>query len=72
MRRIIQDGGRMPPDGMTLDHIIDLCDGGSNSLENLVLACHSCNQKRSKETSKRKNQEQKELLSKYVIGTIDA
>ena len=29
--------------GATLDHLVPLCDGGTNDAENLVLACARCN-----------------------------
>lgn len=29
----------------SLDHIIRLCDGGSNTYENVVCACRGCNQR---------------------------
>lgn len=36
----------LPPDKLTLDHLKPRSKGGSNSLENLRLACVSCNQSR--------------------------
>lgn len=32
---------------MTVDHLTDLADGGTNDIENLVPACNECNQRRS-------------------------
>lgn len=34
---------RIPYWKSSIDHLIPLAEGGSNSLFNLVLACHSCN-----------------------------
>ncbi len=33
----------------TIDHVIPLAMGGSNEYNNMVLACFSCNQRRSNE-----------------------
>lgn len=36
--------GRKPPDvQLEIDHVIPVCDGGDNSIENLVSACQDCN-----------------------------
>lgn len=32
--------------GMTIDHVVALLAGGSNFLENFVLACYTCNQRK--------------------------
>lgn len=37
----------------TVDHVLDLSEGGSNKLDNLVLACVSCNAARSREKHQR-------------------
>lgn len=34
----------------TIDHLVRVTDGGDNSLPNLVISCHSCNQEREKAT----------------------
>ncbi len=39
-------GGKLPRDTATLDHVIPVCDDGSNDTENLVLACVDCNSRR--------------------------
>jgi 5-methylcytosine-specific restriction endonuclease McrA len=36
----------LPPEKLTLDHLKPKSRGGSNSLENLRLACFSCNNSR--------------------------
>lgn len=33
-------------DKPTIDHIVPLCRGGGNTLNNLVIACYSCNQEK--------------------------
>jgi 5-methylcytosine-specific restriction endonuclease McrA len=38
--------GRCLPRTATLDHLIPQSKGGSNFPENIVLACHECNNKR--------------------------
>jgi 5-methylcytosine-specific restriction endonuclease McrA len=40
---------------MTIDHVIPVCEGGSNEEDNLVGACYYCNMKRAKEQKKRLN-----------------
>jgi len=35
---------------LTLDHIVPVADGGSNSLDNLVLACRPCNVRKGKKS----------------------
>lgn len=39
-------GRSLPPEDLTLDHVKPKSLGGSNSLENLRLACLSCNRSR--------------------------
>ncbi|MFN6475256.1 HNH endonuclease [Nostoc sp. DedQUE07] len=39
-------GHSLTPETLTVDHYIPLSRGGSNRIENLRLACESCNQKR--------------------------
>lgn len=40
---------------MTIEHIVNLRDGGTNKQENLVLACTDCNRKRNqREQAQRK------------------
>lgn len=39
--------------GMTVDHVHALGEGGKHEIENIVLSCDSCNNKRGAETSKR-------------------
>lgn len=36
---------------MTIDHIIPVAEGGSTTLENLCLACRSCNEAKGKRTA---------------------
>ena len=36
------------PNGFHVDHLMPICDGGSNDEENLVPACASCNHKRAR------------------------
>lgn len=39
--------GRWCDDGeLTLDHVVPLADGGPDTLENLVLCCLACNQRK--------------------------
>ena len=49
-KRVCRDlrkaNGPFPRDMATEDHIILKSDGGSDKLENLVLACHECNERR--------------------------
>lgn len=37
-------GQKLKPKTATLDHVLPLSRGGSDDPENLVLACHPCNQ----------------------------
>lgn len=37
---------RIPPDAATIDHVVPRSHGGSNNRENLVMACHACNQEK--------------------------
>jgi 5-methylcytosine-specific restriction endonuclease McrA len=41
-----QDREEPPADAATLDRIIPASQGGTYRLDNLVCACHECNQKR--------------------------
>ncbi len=34
----------------SFDHVIRLCDGGSNTYENVVCACRGCNQRNAKKS----------------------
>lgn len=34
------------PDDATMDHIIPVCQGGGNRLENIQLSCYECNHTR--------------------------
>lgn len=44
-------GGEMREEAFgTIDHLVRVTDGGDNSLPNLVVSCHSCNQEREKAT----------------------
>lgn len=45
-RRYVEEKARYPEMKATLDHVIPLDRGGSNGLDNLVLACKPCNDKR--------------------------
>ena len=36
--------------GLTIDHVLPLCRGGTHDLDNLVLACGFCNSSRSGKT----------------------
>lgn len=38
--------GKPKPNHATLDHVIDLARGGADELENVVIACNACNQRR--------------------------
>lgn len=53
LRLIARDGDgcvwcseQLPPERITLDHVVPYGHGGSNRLENLVIACGKCNWKR--------------------------
>lgn len=35
-----------PDDERTLDHFVTVTDGGSNEADNIVIACHRCNEDR--------------------------
>lgn len=39
-------GQARAPEELTFDHIIPKAEGGSNSIENLRLACYKCNYER--------------------------
>lgn len=45
-------GDRLAWKAMTLDHVIDLADGGTNADSNLVLACKACNNERGRENDR--------------------
>ncbi len=40
--------GPLPDNARTIDHLVDRARGGSNELDNLVLACSACNLRRSR------------------------
>lgn len=42
--------GRQPDHCATIDHVVARSAGGSNHENNLVVACHQCNQSRSRES----------------------
>jgi len=44
-----KSGGNTDRDA-SFDHIIRLCDGGSNTYENIVCACRGCNQRNAKKS----------------------
>jgi 5-methylcytosine-specific restriction endonuclease McrA len=44
-KRPPSDGSQLP-DHRTLDHLIARCFGGADTLENAVVACFACNQRR--------------------------
>ncbi len=39
-------GPTLPDDAPTIDHVIPRSKGGTNDLDNLLLACNKCNNKR--------------------------
>lgn len=41
--------GEMPPNVFHVDHVIAVCDGGTNDETNLVAACAVCNHKRARD-----------------------
>lgn len=36
-------GQKKPRNAATIDHIIPVCRGGEDKIDNMVLACHACN-----------------------------
>lgn len=38
-------GERHPPSSVTIEHLVPQCEGGSNHISNLVIACRECNTK---------------------------
>ena len=40
-------GGHFPPEELTWDHIVPVARGGRSTKGNMVVACRSCNQKKS-------------------------
>jgi len=49
------DRDRISGTKCTIDHVIDLTEGGTNELSNCVAACASCNKRRAKEAALRRN-----------------
>jgi hypothetical protein len=45
--------GDMPANVFHVDHVIAVCDGGTNDEANLVAACAACNHKRARDTKPR-------------------
>jgi 5-methylcytosine-specific restriction endonuclease McrA len=45
-----KNGGVTTTTSASFDHIIRLCDGGSNTYENVVCACQGCNQRNGKKS----------------------
>ena len=46
--QLLCNGEWLPFKLSTLEHVLPLCRGGTDSLDNLVLACGPCNQEGSK------------------------
>jgi 5-methylcytosine-specific restriction endonuclease McrA len=44
-------GEQQRPDQLTIDHVVPLSENGGNGVENMVIACYSCNQRRSRPRS---------------------
>lgn len=44
----IEQGQPLPPNFFHVDHVIPICDGGTNDEDNLVASCADCNHKRAR------------------------
>lgn len=51
----------LDPLSATLDHVIPRADGGMGILENLVVACKECNERRGRESDIARTQKAKEM-----------
>ncbi len=54
---------------LELEHIQPRCEGGSNSITNLTLACHQCNQKKGEKDVKVFLKSKPEILKKILATT---
>lgn len=41
----------LPPHAATIDHVIPKSEGGPDAIDNLVVCCNACNQRRSRHTA---------------------
>ena len=53
---------------LTIDHVVALCFGGKNSIENVVLSCKECNwNKGRREWLEFKKQQREFIIRKYKL-----
>lgn len=61
--------GDFHPDGMSIDHIVPLAEGGTDDMDNLVLACRRCNlDKRTDSYHEFSLAKQTDMIIQFLMG----